>query len=405
MIVNRVEQHNINRKHPMWKTIDNLCFKTKNLYNYANYIVRQEFINNNKYIGYYDLKKELKTHESFRDIGSNVGQETIATLSRNWKSFFVSIKDWSQNKEKYLGRPKLPKYLNKDGRFILVLDNNKYKLIDGYIYFCWKPLKQFNNQIKTNITSKPMQIRFTPKGGNYVLEIVYQIVVPDQPVTSANIIGIDLGVNNFATISNNIGVEPIIINGKVIKSMNQYYNKKKANIQSELKLKENKDWSNKLQKLTNKRNNKVNDFLHKTSKYIIGYCFQNNIDTIVIGRNKKWKQESSMSKKVNQNFISIPYEQFISKLKYKCENKGIRFIETEESYTSGTSFLDGELPCKENYDKSRRIQRGLFKTDSGILINADLNGAYQIIKKVFPNEFSNGIEDVRLHPVRLNVII
>jgi len=130
---------------------------------------------------------------------------------------------------------------------------------------------------------------------------------------------------------------------------------------------------------------------------------QNQIDTIVIGRNKNWKQESVMSKKVNQNFVEIPHGLFIEKIKYKAENKGIKVIETEESYTSCTSFLDGEEPCEENKNKKRRIHRGLFKSNKGVMINADLNGAYQIIKKVFPNAFADGIEGVGLHPARVNL--
>ena len=143
--------------------------------------------------------------------------------------------------------------------------------------------------------------------------------------------------------------------------------------------------------------------MHKVSKHIIDWCVQNQIDTIVIGRNKNWKQESVMSKKVNQNFVGIPHGLFIEKIKYKAENKGIKVIETEESYTSCTSFLDDEEPCKANANKNRRICRGLFKSNKGVIINADLNGAYQIIKKVFPNAFADGIEGVGLHPVRVNL--
>jgi len=171
-----------------------------------------------------------------------------------------------------------------------------------------------------------------------------------------------------------------------------------------VKVRHNQDWSNKLQRLTDKRNNKIDYFLHNASRKIIDWCIFYKIDTIIIGKNDNWKQRSKMSKKVNQSFIQIPHAMFIEKLKYKAENKGIKVICTEESYTSGTSFLDGELPIKANYDKSRRIKRGLFESNDGELINADLNGAYQIIRKVFPNTFVDGIEGVHLHPIRLNVV-
>lgn len=142
--------------------------------------------------------------------------------------------------------------------------------------------------------------------------------------------------------------------------------------------------------------------MHKVSKYIVNYCIINDIDTIVIGYNKTWKQEVNMGKINNQNFAYIPYFKFVQMLKYKCENIGIKFITTEEHYTSGTSFLDNELPIEENYNIKRRIKRGLFRSNNGILINADLNASYQIVKKAFPNIF-DGIEDVYLHPIKLNI--
>jgi putative transposase len=404
MLVNRVEQHVIKHHNPIWELIDGLCFKSKNVYNYSNYIIRQEFIKNNKWIRYNTLANMIKDSEPYRDLGSNVGQQTLKLLDQNWKSFFVSIKDWSKHPEKYLGRPKLPKYKNKNGRFVLIIDNIKFSIKDSFLRFSWKPLKSLNNKFKTNIQSKLLQVRFVPRGINYVLEIVYQVEVPEIILESASIVGIDIGIDNFATISNNIGVQPIIINGRSIKSINQYYNKRKAELQADLKVRHGKDWSNQLQRLTDKRNNKIDYFLHNASKKIIDWCVFYGIDTIVIGKNDNWKQESKMSKKVNQNFVQIPHALFINKLKYKAENVGILVVCTEESYTSGTSFLDNESPIKKNYNKSRRITRGLFKSNKGILINADLNGAYQIIKKVFPKAFVDGIEGADSHPVRLNVI-
>ena len=317
----------------------------------------------------------------------------------------MAIKDWSKHPEKYLGRPKLPKYKNvKNGRSILMVKNIQFSIKDRYLRFSWKPLRALNNKIKTNVQGKLLQVRFVPRGGNYILEVVYEVDVPKIINKSKNIVGIDIGVDNFATISNNIGSTPIIINGRSVKSINQYYNKKKAEWQADLKIRHGNDWSNRLQILTDKRNNKVDDFIHKASKKIVDWCILNKIDTIVVGRNKNWKQKSVMSKKVNQNFVGIPHYKFIQKLKYKCENVGIKLIETEESYTSGTSFLDDEQPNKNNYNKERRIYRGLFKSNTGELINADLNGAYQIIKKVFPDTFANGVEGAGSHPIRLNVI-
>lgn len=163
-------------------------------------------------------------------------------------------------------------------------------------------------------------------------------------------------------------------------------------------------WSNRLQKFTDKRNNKVNDFIHKASKALIDMALESDVSVIVIGNNKNWKRESQMSKKVNQSFVGLPHQELINKIIYKAENVGINVVLTEESYTSGTSFLDNEEPIKENYDKSRRKFRGLFVSNQGIEINADVNGSYQIMKKVVPNAFVDGIEGVGLHPVRLNIV-
>jgi len=407
---NRVEQHQINKHNPVWKLIDDYCLRSKNLYNYANYIIRQEFINNSKWIRCSTIDKMLQNSEPYKELGSQASQKTLELLDKNWKSFFVAIKDWSKNPSKYLGRPRLPKYKDKNGRSIFILKNIQFNIKDGYLRFSFRPLYPLNNIFKTNVKGKLMQVRFIPKGSSYILEITYEIDVPEINQDINNIIGIDLGLNNFATITNNIGLKPIVINGKIIKSINQYYNKKKAEYVSDLKKRHDRNWSNKLQRLTDKRNNKIKDYIHKTSRYIINYCIDNNIDTIVIGNNKNWKQEIELGKRINQNFVQIPYEMLISQLQYKTQNVGIKVIVTEESYTSKASFLDNdELPkYKKDSDNKykfsgKRIKRGMYKSKEGILVNADVNGSYNIIRKVVPNAFANGIEGVGLHPIRVNV--
>ena len=320
-------------------------------------------------------------------------------LDKNWKAFFKAIKDWKKNPSKYLGRPKIPKYKDKDGRFLLSLDSNKVKLKDGYVYFTWKPFKPYNNMFKTNAQERILQCRFIPRCGKYVMEIVYEIEVPDISETSDRVAAIDIGVDNFITMVNNIGEKPIAVKGGVIKSINQFYNKQKANIQSELKKVNGKDWSNKLQKLTDKRYEMIKYQMHCISKYVVDWCVLYGIDTLIVGHNDEWKQK----KQGMQNFTYIPYELFIQMLAYKCENNGIKFVENEEAYTSGTSFLDNEDPVKENYNKERRVHRGLFIADCGKKINADVNGAYQILKKVIPEAFSKGIEGAGSHPTIINL--
>ncbi|MGG3161539.1 transposase [Geobacillus stearothermophilus] len=400
MFAIRVEQHQIKQTHSLWKMCDDLCFKSKNLYNYANYIVRQEFINNNEWIRYNSLDKMLKHEQVYKELPAQTSQQILRLLDQNWKSFFKAIKDWSKNKEKYLGRPKLPKYKKKNGRNVVIFTNQQCKIKDGYI-----KLPKTDLKLKIKVTEGLQQVRIIPKGSVYVIEVVYKKEIPDMTHESNRVVGIDLGLDNFATMVNNIGETPIVINGKGIKSINQYYNKQKAYFQSILKKQNGLDWSKRLEKITLKQNNKIKDFMHKASRYVVNWCMERHIDTVIIGKNDNWKQEVNLGKRLNQSFVQIPYNMFIQQLQYKCEEVGIKVVLTDESYTSGTSFLDGEAPTKENYDKSRRIKRGLFKSNKGILINADVNGAYQIIKKVSPNAFnkSYGVEAVVLQPSKISV--
>ena len=403
MKVQRCEQHNIKLDSEFGKFIDTYCFKSKNLYNYANYIIRQEFINNDRWIKYNELFQLVKDSEPYKDIGSNTGQGTLRILDKNWKSFFVTIKDWSKHPEKYLAKPKLPKYLKKDGRFPWMIPNNQlyYDYDKSTIYIRNRLMNDY--EWKCRCLGRPIQVRFIPRGSCYVMEIVYETEIPDTKTESNRIASIDLGVDNLVTMTNNIGLNPIIINGKGIKSINQYYNKRIAKEKSLLKIRHGKDWSNKLDAITFKRYQRIKNYMHNTSSYIIKWCAENEIDTLVVGKNKEWKQNASMSKGNNQKFVDIPYQMLLQQLKYKCENAGIKYIETEESYSSGTSFLDGEEPIKQNYDKSRRIERGLFRTNKGLLINSDVNGSLQIMMKVFPNAFNERYEiEAFLTPIVIN---
>jgi len=400
--VTRTEQQIISKQHLMWKTVDQNCFYSKNLYNLANYTIRQEFINNGKWIQYKQLDKLLQQTDAYHELKSQPSQCTLQVLDKAWKSFFVAIKDWNKNKEKYLGRPKLPKYKDKEkGRFTWFIKNNSAYIDGDNLIFRVKRLQGY--QWKTKAQGRLICVRFVPKGSNYVMEVVTEIEVPDKVKSeSSRIASIDLGVNNLVTLTNNIGEQPIIINGKVVKSINQYYNKQKAKLQSDLKKRNNKHWSKALDTLTFKRNNRVKNYMHNTSKRIVQWCIDNQIDTLVCGLNKEWKQECSMNDSNNQKFVYLPYDMLIGQLDYKCEAVGIKFLTHEECYTSGTSFLDGETPCKDNYNKARRVQRGLFQA-SDRLINSDVNGSLQILRKAFPNAFSYGIEG-NLTPLIINAV-
>lgn len=402
MQVQRVERHIIRPNHSLYNLIDDYCFKVKNLYNYANYLIRQEFINNGNLIKEYNLSKMCQSADCYKELMGQTAQQTIKLLSKNWKSFFASIKDWSKHKEKYIGRPKLPKYKHKtNGRYVAVFTNQNCKFIDGgYIKFP----KVFNQYLlPTKMNGKLQQVRIIPRNNQYVIEVVYKEEIQEPKEDNGRYFSIDIGLDNLATIVSNTSIKPVIINGKGLKSINKYYNKQKSHYQEIAKRMNDRYTTNRLNRITNKRNNMIDDLMHKASKKVIDIALENNISVIVIGNNKDWKQESSMSKKVNQSFVGIPHQRFIEMLQYKSENVGIRVELTEESYTSGTSFLDSELPIKENYNKSRRKFRGLFISNNSIKINADVNGAYQIMKKVFPNAYADGIEGLGLTPIRVSI--
>ena len=410
-IIQQVEKHVIKKSHPYYNMFCEYTHLAKNLYNHANYLVRNEFVETGKWLRYLDLDKILREDLEFPDYrnmpAAQSAQQVLRLLDRNWKSFFNSIKDWSKNKERYLGRPKLPKYKPKDGKLVLPLTNQQVKVKGDLLHFpksfCGFTVKP--RCITLDNFEKINQVRIVPKGQFFCLEIVYSISVESDLLSdNGRYMSIDLGLDNLVTVVTNTGLNPIIVNGKGLKSNNQYYNKKKAHYQSVAKQMNNQHYTNRLYRLTQKRNLKVEDYLHKASRYIVDFALENQINTIVIGNNKNWKQSISLGKKTNQSFVQLPHQKLIDKICYKAELFGIQVILPEESYTSGTSFLDDEPPQKEFYNKKRRVRRGLFVSNKGIKINADVNAAFQIMKKVFPNVFTEGIEGVVLHPVRVGIV-
>ena len=411
MILRQVEKHVIRKNHPYYDMLCEFTHLSKNLYNHANYLVRKEFVETGKWLRYRELDKILKQDHEHPDYSNmpcaQSAQQTLRLLDSNWKSFFKSIKDWSENKEKYLGRPNLPRYKPKDGRLVLIITNQRVALKENLLRFT-RSFRGFTIKPRcVNLSNfdKINQVRIVPNNQVFCIEIVYSISVEDDLAPdNGRYMSIDLGVDNLATVVTNTGLNPIIVNGKGLKSNNQYYNKKRSHYQSISKQMNNLHYTNRLYRLTRKRNAKIEDALHKISRFIVDTAISDDICTIVIGNNKNWKQSVSLGRKVNQSFTSIPHQRLIDQICYKSRNCGIKVVLTEESYTSGTSFLDCELPQKQYYDKSRRVHRGLFVSNRGMLINADVNAAYQIMKKVFPNEFSDGIEGVVLHLVRVEIV-
>ena len=394
MIVTRTEQ--------IWlkpsETLSRLCHLSKNLYNEGNYLIRQEFFNNSKWIHYNSLYHSIKSSETYHQLPAQTAQQVLKILDRSWTSFFRAIKVWGKDKDKFLRRPKLPNYKSKNGEFMLVFTNQQVKLKDKVLKFPKKVGLEV--EIRLLDTTDIREVRIIPKGVGYVLEIVYNKKIHPKPLNKNHVLAIDLGVHNLITAVNNNGLKPFVVKGGVIKSINQYYNKEKARIQSTYDRQGIKTGKT-LRRLTDKRNKKINDYFHKFSKEIIDYCMNNDIGIVVIGCNPEWKQSCRIGKRNTQNFVTIPYYKLVQQLEYKSEEQGITVIKQEESHSSKCSFLDNE-PI-EHHDKyvGKRISRGLFKSKEGTIINADVNGAYNILKKALLNAFkADRIEDVGLHPTR-----
>ena len=261
--------------------LDKKKLKNPDKYTDKYYLPLPYFDAEHKYLGYNFLEYLLSKTDAYRALPAQTAQQVLKLLDKNWQSFFVSIKDYSTNKGKYLGRPKLPKYKKKNGRNVAIFTNQQSKIKNNCVTF-----PKTDTKLKTTIGEGLQQVRIIPRGNIYVMEVVYDKPLYNNKVlANDNIAGIDLGLNNFATITNNIGLKPIVINGKIIKSFNQYYNKMLAYNKSILKKQYDRDWSNRLERLNRKRNNKIDDFMHKTSKFVIDYCLTNNFSTVVIGHN------------------------------------------------------------------------------------------------------------------------
>ncbi len=400
------ERHIIKSTEYRFAQIDELAFKSKNLYNAANYVIRQSFVYGWSYINYNEMNRLMKSHQAYKAMPAKVSQQILMILDRNWKSFFEAVKAYKVDDSKFTGRPKMPKYKDKvKGRNILVytIQAISSKLLKKGII----KLSGTNLSIKTKVNpDRVCQVRFVPKCDSYVIEVIYdksESTVSDDKFVAS----IDLGLDNLVALtSNQPGFTPLLINDRPLKSINQFYNKRKALLQTQLK--GSRKSSPRIQRLTRCRHQKIDNYLHHTSRLIVDILIAKQIGTLVIGKNVQWKTEIDLGKQTNQNFVSIPHTRLIEMLEYKARLVGIKVVVQEESYTSRSNFLDLDpIPVYGKTDKDivfsgRRIKRGLYKTSVGQLINSDVNGSYNILRKAIPNAFSNGIESCVVGPMRVN---
>ncbi len=399
------ERHIIKSTEHRFAEIDQLAFKSKNLYNAANYVIRQNLIYGWGYVNYNEMNRLMKFHEAYKALPAKVSQQILMVLDKNWKSFFEATKTYKADFSKFTGRPKLPKYKDKlKGRNLLVYTIqaiSSKQLRSGIIKLSGTELS-----IKTKINpDRICQVRLVPKCDSYVIEVIY-----DEPESTTKnndfAAGIDLGLNNLVALtSNRPGFIPLLINGRPLKSINQFYNKRSSKLQSQLR--GNRKTSSRIQRLTRCRNQKVDNYLHQASRTIVNILVAQQIGTLVIGKNAQWKTEIDLGKQTNQNFVSIPHARLIEMLEYKAFLVGIKVIVQEESYTSRANFLGldpipvhGETKTEPVFT-GKRIKR-LYKTSTNQLINSDVNGAYNILRKAIPNAFSDGIGSCVVQPRRVN---
>ena len=418
------EEHRISRSRhkELFRKIDRYCYLAKNLSNSVNYLLKQCYRIHRKLkegevleswekgmiyrancaIRRYNLARPgkeplryidrdssltadayflswyMKTWEVYRAMPyATCSQICIQERCREWKAFFRGLQGYKKDPRRFYGRPKAPGYLDPvRGRGRIVITSQNFSIDDkGHVR-----MPGFLSDLHIKARHRDVrQIRIQTGPGGIRVQLMYERKEA-APADRPHAMGIDIGVDNLMAVSFSSGREPVLINGRPLKSINQFYNKRRASLQGTAVKSNRRRRTSAMERLAQRRGRKIRDYMHKASRKVIDLAVREKAGTIVIGRNDGWKQRASMGKRTNQNFVSIPYHILIEMIQYKAALEGITVKLTSESYTSGTSYLDGEYPDKEHYKKSRRIKRGLFRSNAGICINADVNAAYQIMK-------------------------
>lgn len=385
--------------------IDKWISQATSIYDQSLYYLRQEYFQakkdnrkpDYKKIKLYELVKETTTWKN-SDLDINAKQYIIRKVNNNWTLFYKACKSYWKDKSKFNGIPKIPKYLTKRNKSsILIFDKTRLRNKNTKENTLSLPKSKYKIQIPKYIDISSIKcITIKRFYGKVKLCISYVKGDTNQKkLNKSNFLGIDIGIENIVSITTNNQINKSwIVKGGIIKSINQFYNKELANKKSILETINKAKTSKKIQKLHMKRNNMLDYEFHCLSKKIINLCLENDIGNIVIGHNKNWKNECNLGKKMNQKFIQIPFNDLINKIKYKAEEFGINVKTIEESYTSKVDHLvNEEMKKQENY-KGKRIKRGLFKSSCNKILNADINGAIGILRKV------NALSDVDLINLR-----
>ncbi|MFX1569683.1 MAG: RNA-guided endonuclease InsQ/TnpB family protein [Promethearchaeota archaeon] len=399
-------------RYPKTEHLDILCSISKKLYNQTNWYIRQHFFNLENWLRYQDLNFMLKTSDHYKLLKAQTSQQIIRKIDENWKSFFYAIKEWKISRKKFKGRPKPPKY-KKNCNNLLIFTNQNSKIEYNLIILTMSQLfkkrfPEFENPIEISIPpfknknfEQYQQIRILPRKSFYEIEIIYEEDKKKSKLDENKYLSIDFGLNNLITAVESINSKPLIISGRILKSINRQWNKRKAILYS-IKDKQLLISSKRLEKITIRRNSVIKDYLHKTAQFVVGYCLKNQIGNICLGELKYIKQRIRLGKRINQNFVNIPIQTLKQMITYKAQLLGIKIHIVDESYTSKCSSLDLEPIQKHIRYIGKRIKRGLFR-GSNYLLNADVNGALNILRKVVGDGFIQNLSDrgYWFQPVRI----
>ena len=390
-----------------------LCRLSKNLYNVGLYTVRQYYFQERKHLKYESNYHHCEGNENYRMLNTDIAQQTLKVVDRTFRSFYgliTSVKSGS-----YSSKVRLPHYLPKEGYFPLIMPRVKVK--DGKFRIpmstafktqsgeIWIPFPDRLNQETLK------EVRILPKYNGRFFEVEFISEAEETPIEtkSESAISIDLGLDNLATCIDTNGAS-FILDGKPLKSFNQWFNKENARLQSIKDLQKIKGTTERQSRLAINRNAKVRDYLNKAARYVINHCIEHRIDKLVVGFNIEMKQSINIGSRNNQNFVQIPHSSFRFKLKALCERYGIKYVEQEESYTSKASFLDNDtIPVfnadnpKKHEFSGKRIKRGLYRTQHGVLVNADCNGAANILRKSKHNALSGVSSGCLAQPLRVKI--
>lgn len=393
-------------RHPS-RNILQACHLAKNLYNASLHDVRQHFFNTGEYLTWQSQRVKFvsQNQPDYRALPAKISGEVLRLVGSNFNSFFGLLK--AKQNGAYNKQVRIPKYLPKNGlttlrvpKDAISIDRDPVENRHGEMIYTHRiSPKHLNIEIRTRVAN-PQFITLTPKHGRVHVSVVYNDgAKPIQLSDNGRYAAIDLGVNNLAAMIDSDGTAKVY-NGKPVKSINQFFNKTKAKLTSQLDIRGEVKISKRLQRMSAKREGRINWYFHQVSSDIVNHAVSNDINTVIIGHNPEWKQDINIGRRNNQTFVSIPFAKLIHQIEDKASRHGIRVILTEESYTSKCSFLDWEEVKKHESYLGKRTRRGLFKASDGRIINADINGAGNILRKVVPVEQLNaqGIEDGAVHP-------